>query len=580
MRPVRGWRLRRPGWSAWRLVRFPVIAAAVVAVLVPSLSGAGPRAAFASAAARQTARPAWWGYTRPATYKQVVTELMLPIDGVKLQCDLSRPGTSAQTPAPGRFPSLLVQYTPYEAQLEQVVAGDDALFSERGYAALTCVVRGSGESTGTYTPMLSHQEISDGVRLIEWLAHQPWSDGRVGMEGDSYGGMTTMLVAARRPAHLVAIAPQQFPDNLYLDTVYPGGIKSTPYVADDWPTTITAISGGRILGPTVEKAYLAHPTIDTFWRSADVDTHYRDIKVPVLDINSGRPDVYFRASLPANYAGLRKHGWFIVGPWEHGFWQGNDYQHLPTGVLLAWFDHWLAKRHGAPRFSQLSRLVSYEEPVGVGRGWESLNGWPPKDVRTRRLYLGPGTLRRRAGNRGSESYVGAPGSPPANPQCVNPGVPPEPPFETCNRPAGTAGGYLVFNSSRLRHDTVLTGQITLHIRAKADAPQANLYAEAFDIAPNGNATFIDDGALAGSHRLSNSHPTPLKPGRMTTFRFSISAFDWRFAAGHHLRLRLSAGPADQLVPAEDTPVTVSVSFGRHGSYINLPIRNPGGSNPP
>jgi len=249
-------------------------------------------------------------------------------------------------------------------------------------------------------------------------------------------------------------------------------------------------------------------------------------------------------------------------------------------VLLAWFDHWLARRPGAPHFSTVKRLAAYEEPAGTGRGWQTLRRWPPADVHNRTLYLRPSGLRHAAGRRASERYIGAPGLPPANAPCVNPGVPPEPPFETCNHPAGTAGGYLVFNTRPFTHDTVIAGQIHLRIRAAASAPQANLYAEVFDIAPGGGATFIDDGALAASHRKSNVHPTPIKPGVQTTFRFAISAVDWRFAKGHTLRLRLSAGPADQLLPAEPYPVSVTVTVGRNGSAIEVPIRDPARNDPP
>jgi predicted acyl esterase len=303
----------------------------------------------ASAAGGQNARPAWWGYTRPATDQQVLTHIKLPMpDGALLQCDLSRPGASTRVDRPGRFSSVLADFTPYAIAIPAFDATDGAYFSQRGYVVLICAVRGSGTSTGTFRCCITPLEVGDGYHLIEWMARQTWSNGRVGMEGDSYGGMTAMAVAARRPPHLVTIVPQQFPDNLYLDAVYPGGIKATPFVRDNWPSYINGLSGGRINGAQVEATYLAHSTLDGFWRSIDTDTKYSAIKVPVLDINSGRPDIYFRGSLAPNDAALRSHGWVIVGPWEHSVWSGDSYQLLPIGTELAWFDHWLSRLPGAP----------------------------------------------------------------------------------------------------------------------------------------------------------------------------------------------------------------------------------------
>ena len=528
----------------------------LVSVLVPGASvpvGAAPNP-----------RPSWWSYTRPGTYSQLTTHLDVPVNGALLECALSRPALAGDVAAPGRFPALLADYTPYATELGFDTATDGAYFSEHGYVVLVCVARGSGSSTGTYRCCLSAQEVRDGAGLVEWIARQPWSDGRVGMEGSSYGGMTTVAVAALHPAHLTAIAPQQFPDSVYLDAVYPGGMKTTPSQRDSWPVLLGEESAGRISGTSIEDTFLAHPTMDTFWRSLDIDSKFKTVRVPVLDINAGRPDVYFRGSLAANSAAVRPHGWVIVGPWIHGFWSGTANQQLPLGVELAWFDHWVAERPGAPLPPPAQRLESYEEPVGVGHGWESLDGWPPSDVRDARLYLGTGSLVSRPGPPATQSYTGAPGYPAANPPC--------PLFMLCARPAGAGGGYLVYNSTPFVHDTVVTGQIGIHLVAAANAPDANLYAEIFDVAPDGHATFVDDGALKASHRGSNVDPKALRPGVDTTFSFSIWPINWRFAAGHVLRLRLSAGAADEFLPAEPSPVTVSVVLGRGGSYVSLPVR--------
>src|SRR5436309_1553433 len=94
---------------------------------------------------------------------------------------------------------------------------------QRGYAVLGVSVRGTGCSEGVFDPFALTMG-RDGADAVEWAARQPWSDGRVGMFGVSFGGITQLLTAADRPPHLRAIAPDSATSDLYRDVVYPGGI--------------------------------------------------------------------------------------------------------------------------------------------------------------------------------------------------------------------------------------------------------------------------------------------------------------------------------------------------------------------
>ena len=71
-----------------------------------------------------------------------------------------------------------------------------------------------------------HPECEDGYDFVEWLAAQPWSDGNIGMTGQSYGGVSSLLVAAEQPPHLKAIVPIYFTDDSYR-TGHPGGNPET-----------------------------------------------------------------------------------------------------------------------------------------------------------------------------------------------------------------------------------------------------------------------------------------------------------------------------------------------------------------
>src|SRR3954454_9843720 len=110
-----------------------------------------------------------------------------------------------------------------------------------GYAVLGVSIRGTSCSTGTFDAF-SSQEWREGAAAVEWSARQPWSNGHVGMLGDSFPGITSVGVAgqppphldaaaARNPPHLDAVAPMQVSTDIYRDAGFPGGIQNTGFGA-------------------------------------------------------------------------------------------------------------------------------------------------------------------------------------------------------------------------------------------------------------------------------------------------------------------------------------------------------------
>ncbi|KAA0272108.1 MAG: hypothetical protein EDQ89_08840 [Acidobacteria bacterium] len=72
----------------------------------------------------------------------------------------------------------------------------------------------------------------DGYDVIETIARQPWAaNGEVGMIGVSYGGISQLFVAAKRPPSLAAITPLSVIDST-MTTLYPGGILNTGFALE------------------------------------------------------------------------------------------------------------------------------------------------------------------------------------------------------------------------------------------------------------------------------------------------------------------------------------------------------------
>ncbi len=132
-------------------------------------------------------------------------------DGVTLYADVYRPRGD------DKFPVLLTR-TPYDKTGN---LGTCMRVAAAGYVCVAQDVRGRYTSEGEWYPFKHESE--DGYDTIEWLAHQPWSTGVIGMFGGSYVGATQMLAAITRPPHLAGIFPVITASNYHENWTYQGG---------------------------------------------------------------------------------------------------------------------------------------------------------------------------------------------------------------------------------------------------------------------------------------------------------------------------------------------------------------------
>lgn len=148
---------------------------------------------------------------------------------------------------PGPYAAVM-DYSGYQPGLH-IWDGLDDHFTCEGYAVIGLNIRGTGCSGGDFD-YFEPRQAEDGREAIEWLAKQPWSNGRIAMVGKSYPGITQLFVAGQpltpggdvdTPEGLVAIVPGHVFGDLYRDVPYPGGIMNITFAAG-W-------SVGRIYEP-------------------------------------------------------------------------------------------------------------------------------------------------------------------------------------------------------------------------------------------------------------------------------------------------------------------------------------------
>ena len=249
---------------------------------------------------------------------------------------------------------MILQRTPYNRRSPSAGSDCDAAvggyFAERGYALLNQDTRGRYRSGGEFDAM--RQEPADGYDAVEWAAAQPWSNGKVGMIGGSYVGLTQWQAAGETPPHLVAIAPHYSSSDYHKGWTYQGGAfdlwfaqswtaqtlapdtlqrrleadgvpleqvlqEVEAFVAegrenlrDDWLWQLPLKDfaafrrNGNIAAYYDE--WLARPDYDDYWAGLDVEAKYPSITVPAL-ITGGWYDIFQEGTI-RNFMGMREEG--------------------------------------------------------------------------------------------------------------------------------------------------------------------------------------------------------------------------------------------------------------------------------
>ena len=118
------------------------------------------------------------------------------------------------------------------------------ILARRGYAAVVVDVRGRYESEGVFTAWT--HDGRDAYDTVTWAADQPWSNGRIGTWGRSYGGLVQWQLAHLGHPNVCCIAPQVIHDDYFWDGYWTGGafqLALTLGAATLWTSALSLITG-------------------------------------------------------------------------------------------------------------------------------------------------------------------------------------------------------------------------------------------------------------------------------------------------------------------------------------------------
>lgn len=530
-------------------------------------------------------------------------------DGAGISTLVVRPAKASPLPA-------LLTFTIYAN--DDWAWADAKKMAAHGYAGVVAYTRGKGRSTDAIVPF--EHDGADAAAAIDWIAAQPWSDGRVGMYGGSYSGFTQWAALKHRPKALKAIAasattapgidvpmeggvflnfmyswPFYTTGNRSLDDARYGDSARWAALNRDWYASgrayreLPAIDGAA---NPVFAQWLRHPGYDAYWQAMTPQgDEFAGIDIPVLATTG-----YFDGAQIGALHYFREHlrhrpdadHTLLIGPYEHYTMQTGvppvvqGYGVDPSARIdlqalrLDWFDHVFK---GKPKPALLADRVNWQ--VMGADAWRHAPSLEAMATRAQRAYLVPGdapgahALSAQAQPKAGvvqrvdfADRADAGWTQPAN--VVN---------KTLDPHLG-----LAFVGEPLQRDTELSGQFSGVLEFTANKRDVDLAIGLYELNAAGEYLDLAFWLQRASYNADRRERRLLQPGK--TQRIVVKdtrLLGRRLAAGSRIvvalgaikqpdrQLNLGSGkaPSDETIADAGAPLEIRW---RGSSYLDLPMR--------
>ena len=533
-------------------------------------------------------------WTMPASDSQyAVTEdtlVMMPTrDGAHLATYIARPV------GPGPF-GVVMQRSPYR----RILHGPGRWWASRGYIFIGQHVRGRDASSGDVADFGDYStDIADGYDAVEWAARLPGANGKVGMIGHSDEGRLVWFAAVSNPPHLAAIAPTAATPDPWV--IVPYAAMAFGPINVDW----ACLMRGRTMDPHTAELdigeairhlplatlpqrlgcgdvplwdrWIAHPTLDDYWRKHAATTYIANVRAPVLSMagwhDDSRGPIYYTDFL------LRQKNhpnWHIVmNPGAH---KGVDYVAGDFGpqaryqfrdLQLRWFDHYLLGKNNG-----VDTLPHVDDFVMGDNVWRQEKEWPLARQRLTNFYVSSGghaqtsrgdgvldSLPPAANAAAADTFTYDPADP--TPYLIDSRELEESLNEDYTELNATRRDALVFTSAPLTRPLEVTGEMTARLWAATDRKDTDWTIMLLDVYPDGHAERVQDGLVRARFRSSMSRPTPVVPGRVYAYNVDVWFTSMVFEPGHRLRVSI----ASALFPKYDRNLNTNGNYERDTTFV-------------
>ena len=465
-------------------------------------------------------------------------QVMVPVrDGIHLQTVIMTP-VEAKGPLP-----ILFRRTPYgvpEKAFEKIPANLQEL-EQDGYIIVIQNLRGRFQSEGEFKLSSSvdlndpkaTNETTDAYDSIEWLIKNvPNNNGKVGMYGVSYDGLTTAMTLLHPHPALKAISEQASPVDQWMnDDMHRFGALRESYAfeysvmeqADKNKNThfdfaqYDTFSWYLDLGPlsNINAKYLHgtipfwnstvdHPDYDQFWKKEAWVNQLHSSTVPNLNVagfwDQEDPWGPWQIFRHAEENDSEHTNFMVAGPWYHGEWQsgkaegigivpygGHDTAHeFRENIQAPFFRYYLHGKGEKPSW-QANTFQSGSNT------WHTYATWPPTKAKLTKLYLrSDGKLSFTAppdeSAKGYREYVSDPANPvPYRTRPISPTYPGGDwrTWEVADqRFVDNRPDVLSYVSDALDHDVTVTGALSAHLFASTSGTDSDFVVKLIDVYPD------------------------------------------------------------------------------------------------
>jgi predicted acyl esterase len=510
-------------------------------------------------------------------------------DGVQLQTTLTGPAPLSPRP-------VLVEFSPYGRNSGTLDAGP-------AYNHLLVQIRGTGDSAGRFDA-LGPRTQADVAEVLGWACRQPWSDGRLALNGFSASAITIYNSLHLKLPCVKAAVLKSGTYELYRDLLVPGAINNlvpgtgvmlligAPAAAQgpDHPQTGPDTTLGLFSAGLDD---LRHPTQDAWWRERGFRGDVNHLPILMID---GFFDVESRGAFEG-YRRLRRDGAHLVVIGAHdGAPVGTD---AGLGEMRSWLDRYVrGRRNGVAHHPRAQLWLSDGDREDTLAGhfvrYDARN-WPVP--RTRWVPL---ALRKRGElstkpepTAAQQPYLAVPSQSLAT----------DPPNAAIVGAAGlnalttrfpaltdmTVPGRLALSyaTAPLKQDVLAAGPLNLQVTLASTAPQTNLWAVLSDVSPDGtphpltagrlNSDFprvFRDRSLVRRKRIVQPYGDfeardGATPGEARRYQVELWPVGNRFRRGHRIRLDV-LGSSAASVPGAPAVNLVTVG-GQDGSRLLFPV---------
>lgn len=519
---------------------------------------------------------------------KIIQNLFIPLsNSCYLAAKIWMPEDAYEHPVPA-----ILDYIPYRKR-DGTALRDHQIypyFAENGYVCVRVDIRGSGESNGLLLDEYLKQEQDDCLEVLTWIAKQTWCSGNIGMMGKSWGGFSSLQVAARQHPNLKSVISVCSTDNRFTDDIhYMGGclitdnfqwsslmmgmLSQPPDKAlvgekwrDEWLQRLNHMS-------LLSKRWTQHRTYDEYWKHGSIAEDWSAIKCPVYLI-TGWADGYVN-TVPRILENLKVPRKGLIGPWAH------CYPHLAQpgpeiGFLqeaLRWWDHWLKGMDTGIMNEPMYRVWMQDSiwpapryETRPGR-WVAEEALPTDHVQFNQLFLTNDNKICSTYSSSVDAIVGV------SPQSVGEtagtwcgyGAGPEKPTDQRIDDARS----ICFDSSPFTETIEILGRATINLNVIVDKSDAFLAVRLNEVFPDGSSSRISYGVLNLKHREGHEKEVPIKPGDHMQVTVPLKNIAHSFKPGNHLRIAISTTYWPLVWPSSEV-TKLSVFPGK--SSLELPVR--------